>query len=196
MLFASSRISVENVTAGPKIPKRFKAPEGQLAKAEPACLAVGHEFVAFILTAIRARVRKRRRKRSETLITPRCLRFNGLQRAPEQSHPCSARHQGVREDKLTRGLSLMLHCPVCFARSAALSIEPGSPTAPTATSIWSANCRSNERRCSKRIPATKKIHSVRFGKVTTCGCTPSFARSLTKREFPTRPFAAKTTFST
>ena len=87
MRFASSRISVENVTAGPKtprLPKRFRAAKRGVA--EPACLAVGHEFVAFILTAIRARVRKRRRKRLEMLISAKGFSFIGLQGTLEHPH--------------------------------------------------------------------------------------------------------------
>src|SRR5215470_18391791 len=90
MCFVSSPISVENVTAGPKtsrLPKKLSAP-GCEAKAKPACLALGHEFVAFILTVIRASVRKRRRKRLgrwsalSTLVLRGCKYSGGMALLP------------------------------------------------------------------------------------------------------------------
>src|SRR5579859_6583827 len=53
MLFASSRISVENDTV---------AGNAFEPKNEPACGRVGHEVVALILTGIRVRIGKRRRE--------------------------------------------------------------------------------------------------------------------------------------
>src|SRR5215472_6570324 len=126
MVFVSSPISVENVTAGPKtstLRKRLCAPGGCEAKAKPACLALGHEFVAFILTVIRVRVAKRRRKplgrcsALSTLVLWGCRHSGGIALRP-------LRHKDERT-RITRGSSLVLHCRLCFADWVASSNQPG-----------------------------------------------------------------------
>lgn len=88
-----------------------------MAQTEPACRAVGHEFAAFILTAIRARVRKRRSKRLETLISPKCLSVIGLQGALEPSHRCLAARKTrmkTTDLRLILGVTLpVMFCPQC-----------------------------------------------------------------------------------
>src|SRR5690348_2702495 len=70
MLFASSRISVENDTV---CTNAFEP------KNDAACRTVGHEVVAFILTAIRAGAPKRRKKIHVTCFWSKARNFIGLE---------------------------------------------------------------------------------------------------------------------
>src|SRR5215831_3993023 len=69
MLLVSSRISMKNETV---CANTFEA------KNEPACGELRHEVEAFILTAIRAGVRKRRRKEPHSAPDSKCFTVIGL----------------------------------------------------------------------------------------------------------------------
>lgn len=138
MLFISSRIGVENDNVGANAFEPNNA---------AACRRVGHEVVALILTGIRFRIEKRRRK----LVAARCRIknriFNELALAmvrprgrswPKESpklahHVSMALRQTGSLCKRAQAIALVLHFRPCFAHNAELSIVPGSPAARTAT---------------------------------------------------------------